>query len=107
MREPSQIRARVPPYRGPLAAARAAAGATKVLPLGEHADVDGHELALPADFLQVADRGRVADVVRRHAALDELDGIVPTTAAGRLLLQGVGGLLIVQSRGQEQCVQPR
>lgn len=74
---------------------------------GQHADVDGDHLAGPGYGADVLDRGGVVDSVRHSTPvlvrLDGVDGASagrPAAAAG----DGVGGLLVVQARRQEQAV---
>lgn len=120
MTNPPQIRRLVFPDISTLAPAPSATPARPIPPFGQRAHIDHDRVAVALRRgrhpLQVADRGRIRDVVgRRLALLEPLDGGVRGRRAGPAAVharaaavgQRVRGLLVVQARRQQQGVQPR
>ncbi len=101
MRHPTQVEAAVGPDGG-MVADSPTATAGEVRPVGDGTDVDGNLLPRARKALQVSDGGPVRDAVGQLLALVDLDGVVRR----RLVIERVGGLLVVQARREEQAVQP-
>lgn len=106
MREPADAGLLVAPDDSALSATAPLALAVVVreVAAARHgADVDDDALAGPTDALEVLQRGRVRDVVRRRLPVGGLDGLVRRR---QLAEHGVSRLLVVQARGQQQGIEP-